>query len=81
MENSKLFIYQDEKINKGTAWLLFLFFGWSYGSFGKIGKQILFWITIGGFGFWSLYVLFTLNKKINNHNTELRRRLGIQNVF
>lgn len=77
MENQNLFIYQDEKLSKGTIWLLFLFLGWSYGSFGQMGKQILFWVTLGGLGLWSLYVLFTLNGKIERHNSQLRARLGI----
>lgn len=81
MKNENLFIYQDEKVKKTTAWLLFILLGWCYGSFGKIGKQILFWVTLGGFGFWTIYVLFTLNKKILKHNNQLRTKLGINGNF
>ena len=45
MENKEV-IYNSRKVAKGKAWLLFLFFGWSYGSFNKPGKQILFYLRI-----------------------------------
>ena len=72
----KLFIYNEKKLPVGEMWLFFLFFGWSYGSLGSIGKQILYYITFGGFGLWSLYVLFTLNDKINNFNKKVAIDLG-----
>jgi len=60
-----------KQLDKSTVWLLFLFLGWSYGSFGKIAKQIIFYCTFGGFGIWTLYVLFTLNNKIEKFNNNL----------
>lgn len=71
------FMYEQEKINKTTIWILFLFFGWSYGSFNKMGMQILYWITLGGFGIWWIYVLFTLNKKVNNYNLEIANKYNL----
>lgn len=71
------FMYEQEKINKTTIWILFLLFGWSYGSFNKMGMQILYWITFGGFGIWWIYVLFTLNKKVNNHNLEIANKYNL----
>ena len=44
----KQFVYNERKANPTLVWLLFLFFGWSYGSLGKIGTQILYYITLGG---------------------------------
>ena len=48
MENKEA-IYNGRKVSKSKTWLLFLFLGWSYGAFDKIGKQILFYCTAGGF--------------------------------
>jgi hypothetical protein len=52
-------------------WLLFLFLGWSYGSMGKMGKQIFYYLTLGGIGFWIIYRLFTLNGAIRNYNKQI----------
>lgn len=75
--NKNIIMYQEEKINKSTAWLLFLFLGWSYGNFGQIGKQLLYWFTLAGFGLWWFYILFTLNSKIKKHNDELRMKYNV----
>tara|TARA_R110002153_G_scaffold67008_1_gene178778 strand:- start:795 stop:1058 length:264 start_codon:yes stop_codon:yes gene_type:complete len=77
MENKEV-IYNSRKLENSKIWLLFLFFGWSYGSMDKIGKQILFYCTVGGFGLWTLYVLFTLNKKINEHNKKIALQCGFE---
>lgn len=69
-QKEKQFLYDQAKVNKSTIWILFLFLGWSYGSLGQGAKQFLFYITLGGFGLWSIYVLFTLNKKIEKYNRE-----------
>ena len=56
----KYSIYRERKANPTLVWLLFLFLGWSYGSLGKLGLQILYYLTIGGFGIWTLirFLLF-----------------------
>ena len=60
-----------------NVWLTFLLLGWSYGSLGQIGKQIAFYVTFGGFGLWTLYVLFTLNSKIRKYEKALRVELKL----
>jgi len=75
----ELYFYNSRKIDTGITWLLFLLFGWSYGSMGHMGKQILFYLTLGGLGFWFLYVLFTLNSKIRNYNKKAALDVGISN--
>jgi len=62
----------QKQLNKSTVWVLFFFLGWSYGSFGKIGKQLAFYATFGGFGLWTIYVLFTLNSKIEKFNNNVK---------
>ena len=68
MEQENLMIYESTKLNSTVIWLLFLFLGWSYGSMDKVGMQILFYVTVGGFGFWALVRLFTLNGAIKEYN-------------
>ena len=77
MDTTKVNIYLSQKANPSTVWLLFLFFGWSYGSLGKIGTQILYYITLGGFGLWMLVRLFTLQGAIKKHNRDLALRIGL----
>lgn len=72
----KTFIYNERKANPSTIWLLYIFLGWSYGSLGKIGLQILFYLTFGGFGVWALIRLFTLNGSIKEYNKKIAMEVG-----
>ena len=72
-----LLIYNSKKLNSGMIWMLFLLFGWSYGSMGKMGTQILFYLTIGGFGLWGLVRLFTLSSSINDYNRKIALQCGL----
>ena len=79
MDTSKMLAYKNDAANKTTTWLLFLFLGWSYGSMGKIGLQILYYITFGGLGLWTLFRLFTLNGAIKEYNRGVAARVGMDN--
>lgn len=68
---------QNELINPTTAWLMFLFLGWSYGSMGQMGKQILYYLTLGGLGLWTIYRLFTLNSAIRKYNDSVFEKYHI----
>jgi len=74
MDNKEL-IYEMRKAK--NVWLTFLLLGWSYGSLNQIGKQIFFYLTFGGLGLWTLYVLFTLNSKIDKYNNNIKKELGL----
>lgn len=69
--------YNALKANGTVIWLLFLFLGWSYGSMKQIGIQFLYYVTLGGFGFWALYRLFTLNKAIKDYNRNIALSLDM----
>ena len=73
----KIMIYNDRKANSSTIWVLFLFLGWSYGSLGKIGLQILYYLTLGGFGLWTLIRLFTLSGAIKKYNRQIALQVGL----
>ena len=79
MDNEKLILYETRKAKPTTIWLLFLLLGWSYGSLDKIGTQILYYITIGGFGIWALIRLFTLNGAIKEYNRKIAAQVGLDN--
>jgi len=72
-----LMIYNSRKKDSTTIWLLFLLLGWSYGSLGKMGLQILYYITFGGLGFWALIRLFTLNGAIKDYNRKVAIEVGL----
>ena len=77
MQHNKL-MYEVMKADKTQIWMTFLLLGWSYGSLNQMCKQVFFYLTLGGLGFWTLYVLFTLNKKINKFNDDLALNLEIK---
>ena len=79
MDTDKLLIYNQRSINATSTWLLFLFLGWSYGSMGQVGKQILFYLTLGGFGIWTLLRLFNLNGAIKDYNKKIAAEVGMDN--
>lgn len=79
MNIEKQLLYQSQCIKPSTVWLLFLFFGWSYGSMDKIGLQILFYVTAGGLGIWMLIRLFTLSGAIKEYNRKIAMRIGFDN--
>jgi len=76
-KNEKLSFYNERKLESGKMWILFLFLGWSYGSMGQMGKQIFFYLTLGGLGLWMLYVLFTLSSKVKKFNKNVARQVGL----
>ena len=75
----KQFAYQQRALIPTSMWLLFLFLGWSYGSMGKMGKQIFYYLTLGGIGFWIIYRLFTLNGAIRKYNKQIAYDCGFTN--
>ena len=75
----KQFAYQQRALNSSTIWILFLFLGWSYGSMGQMGKQILYYLTLGGLFIWTLYRLFTLNGSIKKYNKQIAYDCGFTN--
>lgn len=67
---------QNELKKTGTAYLFYFLFGAHYIYLGQIGKQILFWITLGGLGFWALIDLFTLGSKVDKTNAPILKKIS-----
>lgn len=64
---------------KRTEWayLFFLMFGSHYLYLGKPGIQLLYWMSIGGFGIWFLIDLFSMDSKIDKHNRLIFERANL----
>jgi len=63
--------YQSKIKSVGGAYLFLFVCGLHYFYLGKILKGILFVFTLGGFGLWWLYDLFTLAGRISKHNRKM----------
>lgn len=80
-KTEKLLMAQQELVKPSTIWLLFLFLGWSYGSMGKVGMQILFYVTLGGFFIWTFVRLFTLSSAIKEYNNKVYLKVGLNDMI
>jgi len=45
----------------------------------SMGKQIFYYITLGGLGLWTLYRLFTLGSAMKKYNKKIAIELGFDN--
>lgn len=77
----KLMMANNEVVNPTTTWVLFFFLGWSYGSMGQMGLQILYYLTFGGLGIWTIVRLFTLNKAITDYNNKIYIKYGLNEMI
>lgn len=66
---------QGELKSTTTAYVLFVFLLAHYAYLGKWGKQILFWITLGGLGIWALVDLFTIPEKVRSYNRPIYQKM------
>jgi len=66
---------QSKLKSTGKAYVYFCCFGAHYLYLGKTVIQLFFWITLGGFGIWALFDLFTLSAKVNTHNHRIFQKL------
>ncbi|GAA4847249.1 TM2 domain-containing protein [Algivirga pacifica] len=55
------------------SYILHFFLGAHHGYMGEWGKQILFWLTGGGFGIWWLILTFTIPRNIRRRNREISK--------
>ncbi|MDR9375395.1 MAG: hypothetical protein RI565_11075 [Schleiferiaceae bacterium] len=53
--------------------------GWSYGSLGKMGTQVAYYLPLGELGVWVLIRLFTLNGAIKQYNRKIASQIGLDN--
>ena len=70
--------YEYRKKSGLIAYILWFFFGFHYLYLGRIGIQLIYWLTIGGFGFWALIDLFRISGMIERKNEDILRELMAQ---
>ena len=63
--------FLQSKIKSTSTAYLFWFFGFQYAYLGKIGMQILYMVTLGGFGIWCLFDLVTLSSRVKKMNNNI----------
>ncbi len=62
-----------------NAYLYFFCLGAHYLYLGKLVTQFIFWMTLGGFGMWAIFDLFTLSEKVKNHNNKILQEIDLIN--
>jgi hypothetical protein len=62
-----------------SAYLYFCCVGAHYLYLGKLVTQFIFWMTLGGFGIWAVFDLFTLSEKGKNHNNKILQEIDLIN--
>lgn len=70
--------YEYRKKSGLIAYILWFFFGFHYLYLGRIGIQLIYWLTVGGFGFWALIDLFRIPGMIERKNEDIARELMAQ---
>ena len=60
------------------AFIAWFFLGWHYLYLKRIGLQVVFWFTLGGFGVWWFIDLFRVAGIVNAMNEDLARELMVQ---
>lgn len=72
---------RDYEVRKKSAFFTYFFwffFGFHYLYLGRIGIQLIYWLTIGGFGFWMLIDLFRIPGMVERKNEDIARELMAQ---
>lgn len=76
-DNSTKYYLMSKMKSSGIAYLCWFFFGVHYAYLGKWGWQILYWITLGGFGVWAFLDLFLIPSKVDNYNRKISHQLAM----
>lgn len=61
-----------------TAYLAWFFLGWHYLYLRRVGLQIAFWVTFGGFLVWWLIDAFRVPGLVARLNEDTARELMVQ---
>lgn len=79
--HTQSFVLRDYEVRKKSALFahfFWFFFGFHYLYLGRIGMQLIYWLTIGGFGFWMLIDLFRIPGMVEHKNEDIARELMAQ---
>lgn len=68
--------YLQSKIkSSGHAYALWFFLFAHFAYLGKWGLQILFWITVGGFGIWWIIEAFMIPGRVDKYNLKISQQI------
>jgi TM2 domain-containing membrane protein YozV len=79
--NTQALVLRDYDVRRKSclfAYLFWFFFGFHYLYLGRIGIQLIYWLTIGGFGLWMLIDLFRIPGMVERKNQDIARELMAQ---
>ncbi|MGO8719305.1 MAG: TM2 domain-containing protein [Acidobacteriaceae bacterium] len=79
--NTQALVGRDYELRKKSgliAYILWFFFGFHYLYLGRIGIQLIYWLTVGGFGLWMLIDLFRIPGMVERKNEDIARELMAQ---
>ena len=71
-EKQELFIeeYRRKAKSVGVAYVLWFVIGLHYIYLGKLGWQLFYWVTLGGFLIWTFIDLFRIPGLVKDHNQD-----------
>ncbi len=70
--------YELRKKSVAFAYFAWLFLGWHYLYLRRVGLQIAFWLTVGGFFIWWFIDLFRVAGLVSRMNEDTARELMVQ---
>lgn len=70
--------YEHRKKSGLLAYILWFCLGFHYLYLGRVGLQIIYWLTAGGFGLWMLIDLFRIPRMVERKNEDILRELMAQ---
>ncbi len=79
--NTQALVWRDYEHRKKSgliAYILWFPLGFHYLYLGRIGTQIIYWLTAGGLGLWMLIDLFRIPGLVERKNEDIARELMAQ---
>jgi hypothetical protein len=76
-KSSVLRDFAQRRKSKVFAYLAWFLLGWHYLYLKRVGLQIAFWITAGGFFVWWIIDLFRVSGLVDRMNEDTARKLMI----
>ncbi|MDD5392423.1 MAG: TM2 domain-containing protein [Thiothrix sp.] len=72
-DDARMFIVTQFKKKRKSVWpaLLLWLISLHYAYFGRWGLQVVFWVTLGGFGIWWLIDIFRLDGLTARFNEDI----------
>jgi hypothetical protein len=70
--------FEEDYVKKSKSKVAAVFlaiFSCHYIYFGNFGRQVLFWITMGGFGFWWIWDLTQVSSWVDDHNKDTAMKI------